>query len=67
MKEKEKFIKALEGLFYYWGGDTPPEVYWGGNDLLEWFETEYSISLGAKFDESDPSSFDKVINLLRNI
>jgi hypothetical protein len=67
MNEKEKFIKVLEGLFGYWGGDPYPEAYWVGNDLLDWLEAEYAISLGARFDESDPGSIEKVINLLRSI
>lgn len=65
MKEKEKFIEALNTLFYSWGGDTPPEVFWGGNDLLEWYEAEYGISLDIKFDELNPGNFDDVIKEIR--
>ena len=65
MKEKELFIKALTGLFNDWGMDTPPEVYWGTNDLLDWYEKEYNVLLGIRFNEEE-YNFDDVIQAIRN-
>lgn len=65
MKNKELFIKALTGLFFDWGSDTPPEVFWGANDLLEWYEAEYGVSLGIRFDEENPN-FEEVIEAIIN-
>lgn len=64
MKEKEIFIKALSGLFFAWGGDTPPEVFWGCNDLLDWYEKEYGVSLNIRFNEEE-SNFDDVVNAIK--
>ncbi len=51
MKNKELFIKALHTLFESWGQDTPPEVIWGSNELLDWYESEYNVVLGVRFEE----------------
>jgi hypothetical protein len=64
MVEKELFIKALSGLFGYWGSDTPAEVFWGANDLLMWYETEYKVELGIRFNEESPN-FDEVVEAIR--
>jgi hypothetical protein len=57
MKEKILLRKALSTLFYSWGGDTPSEVYWGANDLLVWFEAEFDVKLGIRF-ERDEETFE---------
>lgn len=64
MKEKELFIEALSTLFQSWGGDTPPEVHWGGNKLLDWYEQEYNIALGIRFDEEN-DNYDEVIETIQ--
>ncbi len=66
MVEKDLFLKALGILFESWGMDTPPEVFWGCNHLLEWFEKEYSINLGIRFDEENPDNYEDVIKAIRN-
>lgn len=71
MKEKERFIKALGGLFFEWGGDTPQEVYWGANDLLNWYEVEYGIELNISFESPCKENgyklnYDEVIEAIRN-
>lgn len=68
MKKKDLFINALSTLFYSWGGDTPPEAFWAGNELLEWYEAEYGVKLGIEFDElykNDSDKFDDVIDAIR--
>jgi len=55
-KHKESFIQSLSSLFFSWGGDTPPEVYWGCNDLLDWYEKTFTISLGIRFEEPQESN-----------
>lgn len=70
MKHNELLLKALLTLFYSWGGDTPTEVYWGANELLVWFEAEFEVELGIRF-EIDPitneSNYDNVIEKIKNI
>ena len=63
MKYKEMFIKSLNCLFFSWGGDTPHEVIWGANDLLDWYEKEYNVSLEIRFNEEN---FDEVIEVINN-
>ncbi len=67
MKEENFFIKALDCLFYSWGGETPPEVFWGCNDLLDWFEQEYDVKLNIRFEDKSPSNYDDVIKAIRNV
>ena len=64
MKEKELFIKALNTLFFSWGSDTPAEVFWGCNELLEWYEKEHKVKLNIRFDETNPN-FDEVEEAIR--
>lgn len=67
MKEKELFIAALLTLFYSWGGEPPPEVCWGGNELLDWYEKEYDVKLGIRFKEDeDGQLFEDVCEAIRN-
>lgn len=65
MKNKKEFIKALGTLFYSWGSDTPSEVIWGANDLLDWYELEFNVSLDIRFLEDQDgcgcSNYDMVI------
>jgi hypothetical protein len=60
MKQKKLFIEALETLMYSWGGDTPPEAFWGCNKLLDFYEKEYGIKFPERFDE-DGSNAEAII------
>jgi hypothetical protein len=69
MKNKEAFINSLSTLFFSWGSDTPSEVIWGANDLLDWFESEYNVTLNIRFEESQLcgcDNYDDVIDAIRN-
>lgn len=66
MKKKEKFLNAIEGLFNYWGSDAPPEAYWVGNDLLEWYEKEFDVELNIRFNE-ESQNFEDVIEQIKKI
>jgi hypothetical protein len=74
MKQKQLFIKALNTLFFSGGGDPQPETYWGCNELLDWYEKEYGVTLGVRFDEESPDGphafgydgFDEVIEKIKN-
>lgn len=64
MKEKELFINALETLF--WSG--PAEAVWAGNDLIEWYEKEYSVTVDNRFTEdldTIAEQYEKVIAELK--
>ena len=52
-------------MFFSWGGDTPPEVFWGANELLDWYEKEFNVELGIRFDEEN-SNYDEVIEAIKN-
>lgn len=65
VNHKEIFISALYGMFFAWGGDTPSEVYWAGNDLLNWYELEFGIQLNIRFDEEN-FNYPEVIEAIRN-
>jgi len=62
---KQKFIDAIQTLFHSWGGDTPPEVYWGCNELLDWYEIEFGVTLGVRFDEEN-ENYEEVIESIKN-
>lgn len=69
IKHTDMLISAINTLFFSWGSDTPDEVFWGANELLDWYETEYNITLGIRFDrdeETYETNFDDVINALLN-
>jgi hypothetical protein len=69
MKNKEMFIQSLEVLFWSWGSDTPEEVYWGANKLLDWYEEEFNVSLGIRFErnqETFETNYEDVIKAIRN-
>ena len=66
MEHKDKFVKALSSLFFNWGSDTPPEVFWGCNDLLDWYELEFNVKLNIRFDEENPDKFNDVIAAIMN-
>jgi hypothetical protein len=66
MKQKELFITALNTLFWSWGSEAPAEVAWGCNDLLVWYETEYNVILGIRFNE-DCTNYEDVIETLRKL
>ena len=61
------FINAIDGLFHYWGSEAPAEVYWGCNDLLDWYEVEFGVKLGIRFEEEDnlDNNYNEVIEAIR--
>ena len=69
MKNIKLFISALETLFYSWGSECGDEVIWGCNGLLDWYEKEYNVTLGIRFerDSNFKDNFEEVFNKLREI
>lgn len=51
MKHKDEFINAMNGLLHSWGSDTPPEAIWGLNELVDWAEKEYNVTINNRFSE----------------
>jgi hypothetical protein len=69
VNQKEMLIKALSTLFYSWGSDTPSEVYWGANELLDWYEKEFDLELGIRFISDEitfVNNYEEVIEAIRN-
>ena len=70
ISQKELLIKSLSTLFFSWGGDTPDEVYWGVNQLLDWFEKEFDVVLGIRFTRDDKTfadNYDEVIEKIKSL
>jgi hypothetical protein len=67
-KQNEMLIKALGTLFFSWGSEAPDEVFWGANELLDWYEKEFGISLGIRFERDDHTfedNFSAVIEAIK--
>jgi hypothetical protein len=69
MKNVNNFIKSLSTLFYSWGSDTPDEVYWGCNELLDWFEQEFDVEIGMRFERDSDynSNYSEVVKKIKDI
>jgi len=73
--EKELFLKALQTLFYSWGGDTPPEAYWAANEFLNYFYKVNNIKPVIFFEEPDSlppnysnaDNYDEVIEKIKQL
>ena len=65
VNQKELLIKSLGTLFYSWGSEAPSEVFWGANELLDWYEEEFELKLGIRFDEEN-ENFEEVIEAIQN-
>lgn len=69
VNQKEMLVKSLGTLFYSWGSDTPDEVFWGANELLDWYEKEFNLSLGIRFErdyQTFDTNYEDVIEAIRN-
>lgn len=68
-EQKEMLVKSLGALFFSCGSNTPDEVFWGGNALLDWYEKEFNLSLGIRFERDVQTfdiNYDDVIEAIRN-
>lgn len=53
----KQLYSTFSHLLNDWGSDTPPEVIWSLNDLLQVLEEEYNHSFnGKQFKEDDPNN-----------
>jgi len=59
MKNKQSFLQAINTLLFSWGSDTPPEAIWAANELLDWVEYEFEISIKGRFEESEEQNADQ--------
>ena len=68
-QSKKMLEKSLSTLFFSWGSDTPDEVYWGANELLDWYEFEFNVKLNIRFERDDKtweSNYEDVIKAIMN-
>jgi len=63
MKHKKEYLASLSTLLHSWGSDTPPEVFWGLNEQIEWLQKEYNVVIINRFEE-DWSTTDIVLDEL---
>jgi hypothetical protein len=69
VNQKEMLIKSLGTLFHSWGSDTPDEVFWGANELLDWYEKEFNLQLNIRFERDETTwdtNYEDVIEAIRN-
>ncbi len=69
VSQKDMLIKSLGTLFFSWGSDTPEEVFWGANELLDWYEKEFNLSLGIRFGRDEitwDTNYEDVIEAIKN-
>lgn len=66
MKNKELFLKALEGLVSYPGGDLPPENYWSLMDFVDFYEAETGHKLNLPVYNESGEWAEAVIEAIRN-
>lgn len=46
-------------IMHSWGSDTPPEVIWSLNDLLEWAKSKgFNPSENVSFSEDNDSDYE---------
>jgi hypothetical protein len=58
MENIEEFISSIDTLLHSWGSDTPQEVIWGLNEMVDWLEHEYNVTISTRF--SDPYANDAI-------
>jgi len=53
-KETKRLLwDSIDGLFYSWGGDTPPEVMWNVPTLVKALNVQFGLNLPTEvLDES---------------
>lgn len=66
MNNKELLADAITTLAYSWGSDTPPEVFWGLNDLIDFLNAEYHVSI-PKMESEDGEAIEKLLNDIDNL
>jgi len=53
---KNKFAGAINTMLYSWGGDTPQEVVWAFNEMMDAFG--YKIEMDADLDNCEEANLD---------
>jgi len=70
MKNKKGLIDMFNTLFWSWGSDPQNEVYWAGNELLEWIESEFGKKLNIRFEENcdtGENNFEEVMKAIDDL
>jgi hypothetical protein len=55
-------IRLFDTLLFSWGSDTPSEAIWSANELIEWIESEFSVNIPSRFDETNPDVYQTVVD-----
>ena len=45
------FMGVINTMLFSWGSDAPSEAVWSANELLDWAEKEFGITINARFEE----------------
>jgi len=51
LKNPEELLEAMDTLLNSWGSETPSEAIWGLNEIVDWLEKEYNVTIEKRFDE----------------
>ena len=63
MKNKEIFLSAIASILYSGPADAPESIIESVNELLDWYEMEYDVTLGIRFEEDNYEEvFETIIN-----
>lgn len=63
MKNTELLSEALSTFFSSWGSDTPQEVYWGTNELVDFLNAEFELKL-PYISMEDEDSKEKLLDTI---
>ena len=66
MRNKDLFVKALEGLIGYPGGDPAPEIYWSLSEFVDFYEAETGHQLNLPEYNETGEWADAVLTAIRN-
>lgn len=50
---KQQFLEGMTNLLWSWGGDTPSEAIWAGNEFLKFYEQVRGVKLPYYLIEDD--------------
>lgn len=66
VNHKELFIKALETLFFSGGSDASVEIFWGANDLLDYYEAVNNVKI-TRFKRDNKTYEDNITDVFEEI
>lgn len=63
-EHRKTLIKTFSTLLYSWGGDTPQEAIWAANELIDWINLEFGVTLSQLNLDGDMDRLEREIKAL---